>query len=146
MTSRAGCRVKQGMHAVVHSGMLRDGAVAVQDEAAGLVVALLDPQPGERILDACAAPGGKALFAAQRMHERAGVDTCKAGVVLAMDVHPQRLGLVSKAAAAAGVDHIVKTVAADLREVVHSRCFLAASCRGAYLQCTSPRSPLAVLR
>lgn len=39
----------------------------VQDEAAGLVVALLDPQPGESILDACAAPGGKTLFAAARM-------------------------------------------------------------------------------
>lgn len=42
-------------------------AVQVQDEAAGLVVALLDPRPGEAILDACAAPGGKALYAASRM-------------------------------------------------------------------------------
>lgn len=39
----------------------------VQDESAGIIVALLDPQPGERVLDACAAPGGKALFAAARM-------------------------------------------------------------------------------
>lgn len=39
----------------------------VQDEAAGLVVSLLDPQPGERILDACAAPGGKALYIAAKM-------------------------------------------------------------------------------
>ena len=39
----------------------------VQDHAAGLVVALLDPQPGETVLDACAAPGGKALYAAARM-------------------------------------------------------------------------------
>ena len=39
----------------------------MQDHAAGLVVALLDPQPGEAVLDACAAPGGKALYAAARM-------------------------------------------------------------------------------
>ncbi len=39
----------------------------VQDESAGMVVSLLDPQPGEHVLDACAAPGGKALFAAARM-------------------------------------------------------------------------------
>ena len=39
----------------------------VQDESAGMVVALLDPQPGERVLDACAAPGGKALFVAAKM-------------------------------------------------------------------------------
>ena len=47
-----------------------DPVVQVQDEAAGLVVALLDPQPGESILDACAAPGGKALYAASRMHNQ----------------------------------------------------------------------------
>ena len=35
-----------------------------------MVVALLDPQPGEKVLDACAAPGGKALFAAARMQGR----------------------------------------------------------------------------
>lgn len=39
----------------------------LKDESAALVVALLDPQPGERILDACAAPGGKTMFAAERM-------------------------------------------------------------------------------
>ncbi len=39
----------------------------VQEESAGLVVAVLDPQPGETILDACATRGGKALFAASRM-------------------------------------------------------------------------------
>lgn len=38
----------------------------VQDEAAGMVVAMLGPQPGELLLDACAAPGGKTLFAAAR--------------------------------------------------------------------------------
>jgi len=35
------------------------GAVSVQDEAAQLAAAILDPQPGEHILDACCAPGGK---------------------------------------------------------------------------------------
>ena len=46
---------------------MRDGKVAVQDEGAGLVVSLLDPKPGERILDACAAPGGKCVYVAERM-------------------------------------------------------------------------------
>jgi len=48
-------------------GTVSPVVVQVQDEAAGLVVALLDPRPGEAILDACAAPGGKALYAASRM-------------------------------------------------------------------------------
>ncbi len=36
-----------------------DGRVSVQDASAQLAAALLEPRPGERILDACAAPGGK---------------------------------------------------------------------------------------
>lgn len=47
--------------------MLLSPALLLQDEAAGLVVALLGPQPGDAVLDACAAPGGKTLFAAARM-------------------------------------------------------------------------------
>lgn len=56
----------------------------VQDEAAGLVVALLDPRPGEAILDACAAPGGKALYAAARMQGQVSVcdDSCAKTVPL----------------------------------------------------------------
>ena len=41
-----------------------DGLFFVQDANAGLPVALLDPQPGERVLDVCSAPGGKAVQAA----------------------------------------------------------------------------------
>ena len=48
-------------------GLVEGGQCVVQDEGAGLVVQLLDPQPGDNILDCCAAPGGKALFAATRM-------------------------------------------------------------------------------
>lgn len=39
----------------------KQGKVSVQDAAAQLAAALLDPQAGDRILDACAAPGGKTL-------------------------------------------------------------------------------------
>jgi 16S rRNA (cytosine967-C5)-methyltransferase len=43
-----------------------EGALSVQDEGAQLAAELLDPQGGERVLDACAAPGGKTLHLAQR--------------------------------------------------------------------------------
>lgn len=46
---------------------MSDGLCVVQDEGAGMVVQVLDPQPEENILDCCAAPGGKALFAATRL-------------------------------------------------------------------------------
>ncbi len=46
------------------------GHWCVQDRAAQQVVALLDPQPGERVLDACAAPGGKATQIAECLADR----------------------------------------------------------------------------
>ena len=39
----------------------QEGRFIVQDPSAGLVIRLLDPQPGERMIDLCAAPGGKTL-------------------------------------------------------------------------------------
>jgi 16S rRNA (cytosine967-C5)-methyltransferase len=44
--------------------LLASGAIYIQDPATRHAVELLDPQPGERILDACAAPGGKAFLIA----------------------------------------------------------------------------------
>jgi 16S rRNA (cytosine967-C5)-methyltransferase len=44
--------------------LLADGSIYIQDPATRHSVDLLDPQPGERVLDACAAPGGKAFLIA----------------------------------------------------------------------------------
>jgi len=44
------------------SELLASGAIYIQDPATRHAVELLDPRPGERILDACAAPGGKAFL------------------------------------------------------------------------------------
>ncbi|HJX17763.1 MAG TPA: 16S rRNA (cytosine(967)-C(5))-methyltransferase RsmB [Acidiferrobacterales bacterium] len=58
------------------------GEVSVQDAAAQLAGALLDVRPGERVLDACAAPGGKAAHLLERTPQAA---------LLALDVDAQRL-------------------------------------------------------
>ncbi len=63
-----------------------NGWFYVEDEAAQLVSLLLAPQPGERVLDACAAPGGKATHLAALMHDR--------GLVVAADAAPDRLVLL----------------------------------------------------
>lgn len=65
----------------------REGAFAIQDQASAFVVRTLGPLPGERILDLCAAPGGKALFAACLVGS--------GGAVVAADVRAGRIGLVS---------------------------------------------------
>jgi len=71
------------------------GRFAVQDEGSQLVVALLDPQPGERVLDACAAPGAKATAAAAAV----GAE----GRVLGLDRHARRLALVAREARRLGL-------------------------------------------
>ena len=64
------------------------GRMSPQDEASQLVVELLDPQPGERILDTCAAPGTKSASIAERLAGN--------GHVLALDRHARRLHLVGR--------------------------------------------------
>jgi 16S rRNA (cytosine967-C5)-methyltransferase len=82
------------------------GAVSVQDCGAQLAAPLLDSQPGMRVLDACAAPGGKTLHIAQR--------TPQLAELVAVDEDPQRLALVRENLERAGRDAVL--IAADLRE------------------------------
>jgi 16S rRNA (cytosine967-C5)-methyltransferase len=60
----------------------------VQDEAAQLVTYLLDPLPGERILDACAAPGGKTAHIAALMEDR--------GEIIALEPEAKRISLMQE--------------------------------------------------
>jgi 16S rRNA (cytosine967-C5)-methyltransferase len=61
----------------------RTGWFMVQDQAAQLIAMMLDPQPGEEVLDACAAPGGKATHLAELMQDK--------GVMVALDSEAGRL-------------------------------------------------------
>ncbi len=69
----------------------QEGWFAVQDEASVLVAAALDVQPGERVLDACAGPGGKASHLA--------CDAGEVGLTVGADVNEARARLVRSAAA-----------------------------------------------
>jgi 16S rRNA (cytosine967-C5)-methyltransferase len=60
----------------------RSGAILAQSRAAMLVARALDPQPGERVLDLCAAPGGKSTHLAALMGD--------VGEVLAVERNPTR--------------------------------------------------------
>jgi len=68
------------------SALLRDGLASVQNAAAGLVVQLLDSQPGEMIMDLFAAPGGKSGAIAEGQSD--------SGRVLAVDKSARRLAKV----------------------------------------------------
>jgi len=73
----------------------REGWFGVQDEASVLVGAAVQAGPGERILDACAGPGGKAAHLACQVGS--------GGLLVAADVHPRRAGLVRSTAVRLGV-------------------------------------------
>jgi 16S rRNA (cytosine967-C5)-methyltransferase len=72
-----------------------EGHWCVQDRAGQRIAPLLDPQPGERILDACAAPGGKSTHLAELMGDQ--------GLVLALDRGEARLRRVSRNAERLGL-------------------------------------------
>ena len=64
----------------------RDGWFSVQDPATVIATELLAVKPGERVLDACAAPGGKTAIMAEAMKET--------GTLIASDMHDDRLALL----------------------------------------------------
>jgi 16S rRNA (cytosine967-C5)-methyltransferase len=73
----------------------REGYFYLQDPSTLLAPVMLAPQPGETILDACAAPGGKTAFIAQLMNNE--------GKIIACDLDPTRLRLVKDNCARLGV-------------------------------------------
>ena len=82
------------------------GLFLVQDEASQLVAELTAARPGERVLDGCAAPGGKTTAIAAAMHEE--------GYLIASDLRPARLGLLQRTLDQTGASR-VGVVRLDLR-------------------------------
>lgn len=81
-----------------------EGHVSVQDEAAQLAATLLNPRPGERVLDACAAPGGKSCHL---LELEPGLD------LVACDISAERLARVQENAERLGLAPTL--LCADLR-------------------------------
>ncbi|MEP6937822.1 MAG: 16S rRNA (cytosine(967)-C(5))-methyltransferase RsmB [Chthoniobacterales bacterium] len=63
------------MGALPRDALLR-GDCYMQDPSTSMACGLLDPQPGERVLDACAAPGGKTALLAEQMQNRGSIVAC----------------------------------------------------------------------
>jgi 16S rRNA (cytosine967-C5)-methyltransferase len=81
-----------------------EGLFTVQDESSQLVALLTAVSPGERVLDACASPGGKTTAMAAAMDNR--------GLVVATDVRGRRVDLLAHAVESAGAA-CVRVVQAD---------------------------------
>lgn len=108
------------------------GRVTVQDAASALAAAAADPHPGDRVLDCCAAPGGKSFAMAERMRGE--------GQVLSCDIYAHKLERIRAGADRMGLSN-VQTVLQD-----------AAASRAEWVQqadvvlCDVPCSGLGIIR
>ena len=93
---------------IARTGAFRDKRLVIQDEGSQLVALLLGR--GQRILDCCAAPGGKTRIIAEQNPQ---------ATVVAMELHPHRAALMKRLVPAPNVN----VVAADAREIPFSNQF-----------------------
>lgn len=106
----------------------RDGYLSVQDESSMLVAEAVAPSPGMRVLDCCAAPGGKTAHMGELMKDE--------GYIYANDLHSHKAKLISDQALRLGLECVV-TGSADALHLEQSlqhgsfdRILLDAPCSG----------------
>jgi 16S rRNA (cytosine967-C5)-methyltransferase len=88
----------RGLSRIGQMDLFRTGFFTIQDESAALPPALVDPQPGETIVDLCAAPGGKTTGMAELMKNQ--------GTIIAIDRYEQKLAQIRGAAERLGLKNI----------------------------------------
>ena len=86
------------------TSLAEDGSFFVQDEASQLVASAVGARRGDRVLDACASPGGKTIAIAAAMRDT--------GLIVATDVRGKRVDLLARTIASSGV-RSVRVVQAD---------------------------------
>jgi len=100
------CVLLSGTGDLTELSSFKRGEFYIQDAAARLAVVAADPKPGQRVLDACAAPGGKSFAAAILMEN--------SGEIIACDIHKSKLSRIENAARRLEID-IIYTRACDAR-------------------------------
>lgn len=85
----------------------QEGLITIQDESSMIPANVLHPNPGMRVLDMCAAPGGKTTHLAEIMNNE--------GSILATDLHPHKLDLIDHNTDRLGIN-IVETAPIDGRK------------------------------
>lgn len=96
------CLILTGTGDLAARTAYRDGMIYAQDPAARLAVLAAGLRPGDRVLDACAAPGGKSFAAAMVLGDEGSITAC--------DVHSHKVALIEAGARRLGLDSITAHV------------------------------------
>ena len=96
-----------------------EGLFSVQDLTAAQVASRLAPNPGERILDMCAAPGGKTTHLAELLNNQ--------GQIIASDVEPRKLALIEENCRRLGINSIQTCLADELEALTEELGFFDAA-------------------
>jgi 16S rRNA (cytosine967-C5)-methyltransferase len=99
-------RTASRLGTLINNPLMKRGLISIHDEAQGLICHLVDPQPGDRIVDVCSAPGSKSTYMAEMMRNQ--------GRIIAGEVSASRLRLVVENAERLGIS-IITPVLADGR-------------------------------
>ena len=104
------CLLLRGTGSLEHLSAFQNGAFYIQDAAARLSVTAAGVTPGGRVLDCCAAPGGKSFAAAIDMGNRGEIVSC--------DIHPHKIKLLEAGRDRLGLSIIAPQLqsAAEFRE------------------------------
>ncbi|MFD3445451.1 16S rRNA (cytosine(967)-C(5))-methyltransferase RsmB [Microbacteriaceae bacterium 4G12] len=93
---------------LAHTRAFKEGLLSVQDESSMLVARALGPEQGDKVLDSCAAPGGKTSHIAERLYGT--------GKVISLDLHPHKVRLIQEQTKRLGLEN-VQAQAMDARTV-----------------------------
>ncbi|KRM13158.1 16S rRNA (cytosine(967)-C(5))-methyltransferase RsmB [Paucilactobacillus suebicus] len=93
------------------SPLFRDGTITIQDESAMLAVDSMKINPGDQVLDACAAPGGKTIQIAEHL------DINNGGKVTALDIHQHKIKLIKDNAKRMHTNSVIDAIQLDARKV-----------------------------
>ena len=93
-----GCYLVTGTGNLARLDLFASGKVYVQDASAKLAAMAAGVRPGMRVLDTCAAPGGKSFALAMEMKNEGSVTSC--------DIHAHKISLIEKGAARLGISII----------------------------------------
>ncbi len=110
------------------SSWYKEGQISIQDESSMLVARIVDPQPGMRVLDCCAAPGGKTTHMAELMNDQ--------GSIIAYDIHEHKKQLIDAQAERLGIRAIearigdARMLGKEYLDHTFDRILLDAPCSG----------------